>query len=293
MDIAQIRTFIAVYETGSFLAAAERVHVTQSTVSIRIKNLENQIGTVLFDRNKQGATPTLSGRHFLKHAIALSRIWDQARLDIGIGEEQETILRIGAQVSLWDGFLLSLLPWMRAHAPEVAIRTETGHSPELTRNLTEYSLDIAVMYRPENRPGFRVRQVLDEEVILVSSADPDRDIFDQEYVYVNWGPEFQGDHALNFPDMNVPRISLDVGTLGIDYLLETPASGYFPKRIAAPLIRSGRLWQVESAPHFTYPAYMVYGEDIDSDLMELILKGVEEITTAMPDLKKPSGQKSA
>ncbi|WP_417317452.1 LysR family transcriptional regulator [Emcibacter sp.] len=284
MDIAQVRTFIAVYETGSFLAAAERVNVTQSTVSIRIRNLEDQIGTSLFDRNKQGATPTPAGKQFLKHAMGLTRIWDQARLDVGIGEEQESILRIGAQVSLWDGFLLNLLPWMRAHAPEVAIRTESGNAPDLIRNLIDNSLDIAVMYRPENRPGFRVRQILDEEIILVTSLDPGLDIFDHDYVYVNWGPEFQGDHALNFPDLDVPGVSLDVGTLGINYLLGIPSSGYFPKRTAAPLIAGGRLRIVENAPHFTYPAYVMYNEENDSELMELILSGIEKIRSALPGL---------
>ena len=284
MDIAQIRTFIAVYETGSFLAAAERVNVTQSTVSIRIKNLENQIGSPLFERNKQGASPTAAGQQFLKHALALSRIWDQARLDVGIGEKQEVLMRIGAQISLWDGFLLHLLPWMHAHAPEVAIRTETGNAPELIRNLTNNSLDIAVMYRPEQRPGFKVRQILDEELVLVSSTAPDLDALSRDYVYVNWGPEFQSDHALNFPDMDVPRISLDVGTLGINYLLSTPASGYFPRRTAAPLLENGQLRLIKEAPHFTYPAYMIYSEELDEQLITLILSGLDEIKSSLPDL---------
>src|SRR6056300_917439 len=131
MDIPQIRTFIAVADTGSFIAAAEKVFVTQSTVSIRIKNLEEQLGTTLFERNKQGARLTVAGKHFLKHAIALARIWGEARLSVGLGEQMEAILVIGGQVSLWDDFLMRLLPWMRIHMPEVAIKTELGYSPDL------------------------------------------------------------------------------------------------------------------------------------------------------------------
>ena len=58
MDITNIRTFLAVVETGSFVSAAERVHVTQSTVSMRIRSLEEQLGVKVFERNKSGASLT-------------------------------------------------------------------------------------------------------------------------------------------------------------------------------------------------------------------------------------------
>lgn len=277
MDIAQIRTFIAVADTGSFIAAAEKVFVTQSTVSIRIRNLEDQLGTYLFERSKQGARLTIAGKQFLKHAVALAKIWDQARLDVGIGEEHEAIIRIGGQVSLWDGFLLKLLPWMRVNANEIAIRTEIGYSPDLTQKLSEGSIDIAFMYRPEHRPGFRIKQIFEEEIILVSSLEKDQEIFDHDYIFVNWGPEFISDHALNFPQINTPRVSLDLGTLGIEYLLMSPSSGYFPRRIADPLIKQGKLWSVDWAPKFTYPAYITYAESIDYELMKVILKGIKII----------------
>ncbi len=277
MDINQIKTFIAVADTGSFIAAAEKVNVTQSTVSIRIKNLEDQLGTYLFERSKQGARLTIAGKHFLKHAIALAKIWDEARLSVGIGEKMEALLRIGGQVSLWDGFLLKLLPWMRVHAPEIAIRTEMGYSPDLMQKLTEGSIDLAVMYRPQNRAGFKIKQIFVEEIVLVTSLPEDDQIFDHDYIFVNWGPEFISDHALNFPDLNTPRISLDLGSLGIEYLLMTFSSGYFPKRIAEPLIKEGKIKLVKWAPKFTYPAYLIFADDIEPEFINVILKGVASI----------------
>ncbi|MDG1859853.1 MAG: LysR family transcriptional regulator [Emcibacteraceae bacterium] len=273
----QIKTFIAVADTGSFIGAAEKVFVTQSTVSIRIKNLENQLGTFLFERSKQGARLTVAGKHFLKHAIALAKIWDEARLSVGIGEQMEALLRIGGQVSLWDGFLLRLLPWMRVNAPEIAIRTEMGYSPDLMQKLTDGSIDIAVMYRPQNRSGFKIKQIFVEEIVLVTSLPSEDAIFDHDYIFVNWGPEFLSDHALNFPDLSTPRVSLDLGSLGIEYLLMTPSSGYFPNRIAEPLIREGKIRLVESAPKFTYPAYLIFADDIEVELIKIILKGLSSI----------------
>ena len=73
MDTELARTFLAVIGTGSFVAAAERIHVTQSTVSARIRTLEDQLGTPLFTRNKAGAALTDAGRRFQKHAALLVR----------------------------------------------------------------------------------------------------------------------------------------------------------------------------------------------------------------------------
>ena len=61
MDTELARTFLTVVTAGNFIAAAERLHVSQSTVSTRIHTLEEQLGCTLFVRNKAGATLTLGG----------------------------------------------------------------------------------------------------------------------------------------------------------------------------------------------------------------------------------------
>ena len=61
MDIDQARTFLAIVAHGTFLEAARRLHVTQSTVSARVQNLESELGAQLFVRNRAGATLTAAG----------------------------------------------------------------------------------------------------------------------------------------------------------------------------------------------------------------------------------------
>ena len=68
MDTEQVRTFLAVVAHGSFLEAAVRLHVTQSTVSARIQALETRLGARLFVRNRAGASLTPEGRRFVRHA---------------------------------------------------------------------------------------------------------------------------------------------------------------------------------------------------------------------------------
>ena len=77
MDIDQTRTFLAITAHGSFLAAARQLHLTQSTVSARIRRLEDELGTRLLVRNRAGASLTRAGRRFLGYAKRLVLTADQ------------------------------------------------------------------------------------------------------------------------------------------------------------------------------------------------------------------------
>ena len=81
MDINLARTFIMVAETGSFIEAARRLNITQSTVSARIKRLEEELGRELFARSKGGANLTSAGEQFRyrksKPCLGLSRTHQQ------------------------------------------------------------------------------------------------------------------------------------------------------------------------------------------------------------------------
>mgnify|MGYP003648925145 CR=1 FL=1 len=275
MDITHIRTFLAVIETGSFLGAAKIVHVTQSTVSVRIRTLEERLGTSLFSRGKQGAVPTPSGIQFLHHASAMVRLWDQARMDVGLSIGHNTVIRIGGQVSLWDGYLIPWLAWMRRNAPDIALRAEMGHALALTQQLVEGSLDFAVMYRPQHRPGFLAEKIFEEEIILVSTDPNKQDIFDDSYVLSYWGPEFQADHALNFPDLTAPTLSMDLGTRGIEYLLINGGSCYMPRRVVANMLNAGKLWEVDDKPAFKYPAYVMFSQAIEQEVVSSVMTGLK------------------
>lgn len=68
MDITLARTFLEIVATRSFQRAAERLHVTQTAVSARVRTLEDLLGRQLFVRNKAGASLTSAGEHFMRYA---------------------------------------------------------------------------------------------------------------------------------------------------------------------------------------------------------------------------------
>lgn len=276
MDVTGARTFLAVVECGSFLEAAARVHVTQSTVSMRIRALENELGKPLFERSRAGATLTPAGNQFHRHALAMVRVWEQARLEVSLPEEFQASLVVGGQVSLWDGFLLDWLSRMRKAAPRVAVRAQFGFSNLLMDRLIDGALDLGVMYTPQVRPGFRVQRIFTEEIVLVSSVRRRGLRRGRNYVYVDWGPEFQADHSRNFPDVLAPAVYMELGSLGLDYVLANRTAAYFPRRIVAPHLQTGALAEVTGAPAFSYPVYAVYSDDTEPGLKRRILGTLKE-----------------
>lgn len=280
MDVDLARTFLAVVDAGSFVHAANRVFVTQSTVSMRIKTLEERLGKILFERSKAGATLTPAGAQFHKHALAMVRVWEQARLEVALPAGYQAALSIGSQYSLWDGFLLEWLVQMRSKASDIAIRTEVGYSNVLMHRLVEGTLDIGVMYTPEGRPGFELEMLFEEELVLVSSEAGHTGKPNKNYVFNDWGPEFQADHTLNYPGLAAPGLYMELGSLGLRYLLATPASGYLPLRLVAPFIEEGHLRLIRQAPVFRYPAYVVYPTDRDSLIFDHALEVMRRIAVA-------------
>lgn len=261
MDSELARTFLTVVEAGNFISAAERLHVSQSTVSTRIHSLEELLGCVLFVRNKAGTTLTAAGRQFQKHATALVRTVAQARHDIGIPEGFSGTLVIGGRIGLWEEFLLQWLPLMQKASPEISIRAESGLEPDIMQGLIEGRIDIGVMYTPQSRPGLKVEQLFDERLVMVSTSAKNAPEPQDGYVYVDWGPEFYARHSVCFPNFGGPSLTANIGWLGLQHLMKNGGSGYFPMRIVLPHLAAKRLHVVTGAPEFSVPAYVVYPAD--------------------------------
>jgi DNA-binding transcriptional LysR family regulator len=263
MDIDQIKTFLAVAAHGSFLEAARRVHVTQSTVSARIQGLEQGLGAQLFVRNRSGASLTPAGQRFLRHAKTLLLTFEQARHDVGLPSRFRASLTIGARIALWDDLLPRWAGRMRRVAPDVSLNTEIGFEEELMRRIIAGTMDLALMYSPQQGAGIQVEHLFDETLILVGS-DPERSEPDDNYVYVGWGPTFYAQHRKVYPDLERPTQTANVGWLGLQLILANGGTCFVPERIAASYLLGGCLHRVSGGPTLTLPAYVVYASETDS-----------------------------
>ncbi len=263
-----------VAETGSFIDAANKLNITQSTVSARIKGLEELLGRPVFERSKTGADLTAAGEQFHKHALALVRVWQRAQLEVSLSDQHRDHIAVGAPLSLWQGFLLKSVSKLREEVPDVAISATAAVPSVLTQRLLEGTLDLAIMYRPIQPPGHTIEHLFDEEFVLVTAGRAGQRKGTSDYVFINWGPDFHQDHAAAYPELTNPGLSLDLGGLSVDYLLNNEVSAYFPARIVKPYLARGRLRQPKRARRFVYPVYMVYPEARDEDAYEAIIESL-------------------
>ncbi len=279
MDMDQVRTFLEVVEAGSFIRAAEALSVTQSTVSARIKELELRLGQPLFVRRKSGVTLTTAGRRFQPHAATLLHVLQQARQDIALPAEMRAVLNVGGQFSLWERILLNWIGWFRADRPDVAVRAEVGTPESLMRHLTDGLLDFAVIYAPEARPGFRIEKLMDENLLMVATRADHPGPGASDYVFVDWGPDFDAWHSDQFPDYNAAGLHVSLGALGLKYILANGGAGYFPARVVASEIVAKRLFPVAEAPQFLRPAHVIWAADGASEITSEALSSLRAAAT--------------
>lgn len=277
MDITLARTFLEIAGSRSFVQAAERLHVTQTAVSARVRALEDLLGRQLFVRSKSGASLTPAGEQFLRHASTLVQVWERARHQLAVPAGRRALVTVGCELSLWQPLLRDWMLWMRKGAPDLALRAEVGLPDDLVERVADGTLDVAIAYAPRQRPGLRIQLLIEEKLVLVSSvaglraADPDT------YVHVDWGPAFAEQHALAFPELAGAAVSASFGPLALDYLLAAGGSGYFRLSVARPYLETGRLHRIAGAPEFLHPAYAVHAEKGELDTIDAALAGLRQV----------------
>ena len=276
MDTELARTFLMVAATGNFVAAASRLHVTQSTVSARIHTLETTLGARLFQRGRNGAELTAAGKRFLRHAKHLVRTVEQARHDVGLPQGFRDVLTVSGRIALWEGFLPHWVAWMRETAPDVSLRLEIGFEADIMQGLIEGTVDIGVMYTPTSRTGLTVESLFEETLLLVTS-DLARGWPDEGYIHIDWGPEFHAQFSDQFPEVPPPTLVANIGWLGVQQLLTYGGSGYFPERLVRHHLETGRLAQLPGSPEFRLPAWMVFPRDSDGETLQRALDGLREL----------------
>jgi len=276
MDTELARTFLEIVSTGSFIRAAERLNVGQTTVSARIRILEQQLGRPLFVRNKGGASLTPAGEQFLRYAPTFVQLWERARHQVAVPPGHRAVLSVGSEVSLWEPLLLDWVLWMRRSLADVALRVHVDVPQDLISQVTAGLVDAAIMYAPQHRPGLKIDLLREEELVFVTTQDESHPLQDKDYVHVDWGPDFVLRHEVSFPD-TTPGLFVNLGPLGLSYILAAGGSGYFRVHAVQPYLASGQLRIVPGASRFSYPIYAVYSANADDAILEPALAGLRAI----------------
>ncbi|WP_423195055.1 MULTISPECIES: LysR substrate-binding domain-containing protein [unclassified Cupriavidus] len=171
MELRHLRYFEALADTLSFTRAAERMHVTQSTLSHQIRQLEEEIGQPLFNRIGKRVTMTEAGETLLLHIGPALRQVDLALH--AVRDEKEPLVG-EIRVAATHSFNIRLIPQcvssFLTRYPSVRVIVEELSAAEITRRLADGELDLGVSYRPENVDALRFEPLYNEELKLVVGA---------------------------------------------------------------------------------------------------------------------------
>ncbi|NNJ16225.1 LysR family transcriptional regulator [Pseudomonas putida CSV86] len=278
MDIELARTFLEIVRSGSLVAAAERLHVTQTAISARVQKLEQQLDSQLFIRSRTGASLTPNGEAFVPYAKQLLHTWEAARRDLPLTDNSLQVLRIGGEVSLCNPLMLDWVGVLHERMPHHAIRSEVGASDSLLDKLEAGTLDAALVYQPIYSPGLQVEQLLEEKLIRIQLKRKP-----EPYVYIDWGDAFRRLHDEALPDCTRPDISFNLGPLALQFILEHGGSGYFRTRVVQSYLDRGVLERVPQAPEFPYPTWLVYPRERDSQVLQQAFDLLREVVARDSD----------
>lgn len=143
--------FITIVECGNLTKAAEKLYVSQPSLSQYLKRLESNLGVKLFDHRSSPLKLTYTGERFYKHVLQLQHMETELLKEFSdIKSEVRGRLRLG--IAMWRGACLlpDIFPYFHEKYPEIEIELFEGRSDQLERALINDNIDIAVMNLPHN-----------------------------------------------------------------------------------------------------------------------------------------------
>jgi DNA-binding transcriptional LysR family regulator len=173
MELTELRIFKAVAEQGGITRAAAALHRVQSNVTTRVKQLEQRLGTRLFNRQGRRLVLSSEGRLLLDYADRLLRLSSEAQAALK-GHAPHGVLRIGALESTAATRLPALLARYHREYPAVRLELVTATSSALVDKVQRDELDAAFVAEPFAARGLQARHAFTEELVLITARDHPR-----------------------------------------------------------------------------------------------------------------------
>ncbi|WP_423822012.1 LysR substrate-binding domain-containing protein [Salinisphaera sp. SPP-AMP-43] len=143
IKLRHLAAFAEVARHGQFASAAEALSITQPGMSKTIRELETNLGVVLFERGPRGVTLTLAGRTLLRHAAPALRSIDEGIAAVR-SNDPETVIRLGALSNVEGGLLPETLAELHREQPDLRVEVDTGTSAALLTRLRLGELDLVI-----------------------------------------------------------------------------------------------------------------------------------------------------
>ena len=257
MNQITLKTFLTIIETRNLNHAADRLNVTQSTVSARLNALEDELGQTLFRRKKSGAELTSAGFKLERYARLMTDLWRQAKQETSLPNDVEYVCNFGCHPDIWTGLGKDFFQHVRKLAPNAALSIWQGEHDKLKQWLDTGLIDAAFSYHPVTQSNHLPSVVYKERLVLVSTVKRKLMRWDPNYVYVDYGEEFRRNHAAAYADGDTPMTVFSSPAWALDYLMLNAGSGYLPTGLIEGHLDKKSLYIVDNAPEFSRTIYFL------------------------------------
>jgi len=256
MNIEQIETFLDLCDTRSFNRTAERLGVTQSTISGRVRALEAALDCRLLERSRAGTDLTTEGLRFEPHARALRLAWRDGMQDARGAGSAARSARIGIQHDLLGDSVADWVTVLQQAMPQTALYVEADYSAQMCADVASGASDLAIFYTPKPNPDLHFETIGEIAYVMVSTEAEDiADVRADTYILAHFAPAFSATHAALLPSLSVGAVSSGQNAVVRGLLTAFGGSTYVLRQTALELARAGLAQRVQGAPVIAQPVY--------------------------------------
>ncbi|MDA8501223.1 MULTISPECIES: HTH-type transcriptional regulator HdfR [unclassified Citrobacter] len=261
VDTELLKTFLEVSRTRHFGRAAEALYLTQSAVSFRIRQLENQLGVNLFTRHRNNIRLTAAGEKLLPYAETLMNTWQAARKEVA-NTSRHNEFSIGASASLWECMLND---WLRrlyqSQEPQSSLQFEAriAQRQSLVKQLHERQLDLLITTETPKMDEFS-SQLLGYFTLALYCSSPSQTKDELNYLRLEWGPDFQQHEAGLIAGDEVPVLTTSSAELARQQLSVIKGFSWLPVNWART---KSDLHTVTDSTTLSRPLYAVWLQNSD------------------------------
>lgn len=261
MDTELLKTFLEVSRTRHFGRAAEALYLTQSAVSFRIRQLENQLGVNLFTRHRNNIRLTTAGEKLLPYAETLMNTWQAARKEVA-HTSRHNEFSIGASASLWECMLNAWLGRLyQLQEPQSGLQFEAriAQRQSLVKQLHERQLDLLITTEAPKMDEFS-SQLLGHFTLALYCSSPARKKSELNYLRLEWGPDFQQHETGLIAADEVPVLTTSSAELARQQLSALNGCSWIPVNWAN---EKGGLHTVADSATLSRPLYAIWLQNSD------------------------------
>tara|TARA_R110002020_G_scaffold16307_2_gene57536 strand:- start:10047 stop:10898 length:852 start_codon:yes stop_codon:yes gene_type:complete len=256
VQIELLETFLDLMETKSFNRTAERLSLTQSTVSGRIHTLETTLGRKLFTRSRAGTQPTPAGYRLLDHARTLRHQWNEARRSVQSTGNFTQSMRIGMQHDLASSHIGDWVTGFRKVLPDAAFYVELDFSNQMSIDLLAGEIDLSIMFTPKNLPDLHHEHIGELAYRMISSTAVHlNDIEPQSYIFTNYSAAFDKVHRQVVANLAEAPLSSGQNITVCGLLSSLGGTAYVLEASAEEMVATGDFDFVRGAPRIPQSVY--------------------------------------